>query len=128
MCWENLSPSLPCASSPPLSPGFSKGRIGAKVNTTTARRRAARIPDLIQIDLLLQSRVNRRSQKKSSFTVCVRVLRGVVTCGTKSLHPVLSHRSRGVRIYTTLRSAMSASSSTLVQRVLTTKVCHRIPS
>jgi hypothetical protein len=60
----------------------------------------------------------------SSFTVCVRVLRGAILCGTKSLRQCC----RNIKIYTILRSASLASSSTLVRernrRVRSTRVCH----
>jgi hypothetical protein len=86
MCSEHLSPSLPCASSPlSLSCGSSKGCVGANINSTTARRRATAILDLIQTDLLVQSQLDQRSRRSSSFTVCVWVLWGAATCGTKSL-------------------------------------------
>jgi hypothetical protein len=51
-CVENIS--LPLSHAPPLPSlslsllcGSLKGHVGAKVNSTTARRRAAGIPDLI---------------------------------------------------------------------------------
>jgi hypothetical protein len=66
-------------------------------------------------------------QRSSSFTVCVRVLRGGALCGTKSLHRCCCN----IMIYMTLRSATSASSSTLVRernpRIWPTRVCYRIP-
>jgi hypothetical protein len=79
--------------------------------STAAHHHAEGIQHLIQIDLLPQYQLDRRSRKKSSFIVCVQVLRGAALCGTKSLHWC----SRNIRIYTTLRLATSASSSNLVR-------------
>jgi hypothetical protein len=66
-------------------------------------------------------------RRSSSFTICVRVQWGSDTCGTKSLHWCC----RNIEFYTTLRSALSASSSMLVRdrnpHVRSTRVCHRIP-
>jgi hypothetical protein len=45
-----------------LSCGSSKGCVGANINSTTARHRATTILDLIQTDLLLQSRLDQRSR------------------------------------------------------------------
>jgi hypothetical protein len=62
-------------------------------------------------------------RRSSSFTVCVRVLRGAATCGTKSLRRCY----RNIDFYTILRSA---SSSTLMwernPHVRSTRVCHQI--
>jgi hypothetical protein len=88
-----------------------EGLRKSKDYSTTAHRHAEGIQHLIQIDLLPQSQLDQRSQKKSSFTVYVWVLRGAALCGTKSFHRC----SRNIRIYTTLRSATSASSSKLVR-------------
>jgi hypothetical protein len=74
------------------------------------------------------SAISARSEirRSSSFTVCVRVLRGAATCGTESL----CRCYRNIKIYTTLRSATLASSSTLVREhnpcVGSTRVCHQI--
>jgi hypothetical protein len=51
--YRSLHLSFPC--------GSSKDCVGAKVNSSATRCRAARIPDLIQTDLLPQSRLDQRS-------------------------------------------------------------------
>jgi hypothetical protein len=82
-------------------------------------------------DLLPQSRVDKRDWKKSSFIVCLRVLGGAALVALGHYTGILSLRCRGIKIYTTLRSATSASSSTPVWghnlHDRCTRVCHRSP-
>jgi hypothetical protein len=59
-----------CAKSLPLV-WLPEGLRRSEDYVTATHHRVVRILDLIQTDLLLQSRLDRRSQKKSSPTVCV---------------------------------------------------------
>jgi hypothetical protein len=124
MSW-NLS--SPCAStSLSISPSrvAPEGLRRSEDYSTVASRCAVRILDPIQTDLLAQSLLDRSPRRSSSFTICVRVLRGVTLVALKLLY-----RSHNIRIYTTLRSATSASSSTLVREhnpsVWATRVRYR---
>jgi hypothetical protein len=129
--WEELSSPIPrmCLPSPPslsLSCGSPKGCVWARSNPPLHAVVLGEFRIRSKTDLLLQSRLDRRDRKKSLFTVCVWVLGGATLVA-----PVLSYWRRGVEIYTTLRSATSASSSTPVQgrnpHDWSTRVRHRSP-
>jgi hypothetical protein len=74
--WRSSPLPLMRISSPLSLMWLPKGLRRREVNSTAAHRRAAVIPDLIQTNLLPQSQLDQRDRKKSSFTVCVRVLGG----------------------------------------------------
>jgi hypothetical protein len=81
----------------------------SEVNSTAARRRAAGIMDLIQTDILPQSRWIGDPGVIIIHRMCMSSTSAVL-CGTKSMH--WSYR---IKIYTTLRSNTSASLSTFVR-------------
>jgi hypothetical protein len=68
------------------------------------------IPNLIQTDLLLQSRLDQRPGDHRCSPYVYEYYEVLPFVALKSLH-----RSRSVRIFMTLRSALSASSSTFVR-------------
>jgi hypothetical protein len=103
MCWDFSSPSIPCATSP-LPPMRLSGGLSEEYSIA-ARRRAAKYSDPIQTDILPQSRLDQRLEVIIYHRTCV---------STRRRCPLWRH-SRCTRIYTTLRSATSASSSTLVR-------------
>jgi hypothetical protein len=132
--WHEQELSSPpiCASPPYLSPSHppvwllkglrrSEGQIHRC--TPSCCRNSESDPNQSTSTILVGSEIRR----SSSFTVCVRVLWGASTCGTKLLHWCC----RNIKIYKISRSATLASSSTLVRehnpRVYSTRVCHRIP-
>jgi hypothetical protein len=117
--WPLPFTSLSLSLSLSLSHVVSQSAVQDRDHTTVARRRAAEFSDSIQHRLIPQSWLDRRFQRSSwSPYVCkfVELL-------------LVWHRSRCSKIFTTLRSATSSSSSMLVRErnphVRSTKVCHR---
>jgi hypothetical protein len=106
-----------------------EGLRGSEGDSSAARRSAMGILDQIQTDLLLQSCLDLKS-RRSHHSPYVYEYYKVLHVRHYVVAPELSHQRHGVKIFTTLRSAMSSSSSTLVQEhnpcVCSTRVCHRV--
>jgi hypothetical protein len=104
---------------PPLSPlslslmWLTKGLRRSEGDSTAACQSAAGILDLIQTDLLPQSRLDLIQKELSSPYVYEYY--EVLHVWHLVIAPVLSHWCHGVKIFTTLRSAKSSSSSMLVR-------------
>jgi hypothetical protein len=111
-------PSLPC--------GSPKGCVGLRSSPSLHATVLREFRIRSKTDLLPQSRLDRRDRKKVIVHHMCTSTRRCCTCGAG----LLSQWCRGVEIFTTLRSAMSASSSTPVwrrnPRVRSTRVRHRI--